>query len=517
MKKPFSFYGRAAATAAFCILFAVLAFSPAPAQEKGGPVIEESGYKQEGSGTLDTIRKYVFLNLGSFTTPTGRNKRYFVIGNGGFDFSTDNFQAYFEGRIWKEKVQFEQACKSATTLTDGCDNPGGSDVPFNGKRTLEIETDTAEVSEAYLSYSPFPQFNVKVGRRKVIWGQFDIFSPVFFFTLPIRTQNISTNFSKVNFALPQDNVQISILPHERVELQGYFFLNTIIDPLLTGSIRVRDNSVRVSRKDLQDHNQYAARAIFYPDWATIALTYYNGRNGFSINSLETLGMDAGEESQQNFGLSELQAYSIEATVPRGRWNFRGELSYRKSEGDLESFNPDIMDGSTQQTDYFNWAMNQNGGRLYADTTTLLGGLGVEYVADRWKAEIAGYFLNEEFTGSGKRGADLSEAYANDDPAMGLLAAPFVNAAYYITGDKQTFVGLTGGFLGSYAYGGSLYGVVTFDKFDYLGVGTLQLVAGLDFLQYFADSQLSDLNNEGGQYDFEDEFVIAPRFGVTWRF
>lgn len=531
MKKPFSFYRCTVLTATLCVLFAALAFSPALAREGGGPVIEEDGYTQEGGGILDGIRKHVFLDFGAFTTLTGQNKRYSVIGNGGIDFSTENFQVYAEGRIWKEKIQFEQACEVPANASGCGDGDAGGVISRLGeKREIGIETDEAEISEAYIAYSPIPQFNVKVGRRKVVWGQFDVFSPVFF-TLPIRTQNISTNFSKVNFSLPQDNMQISFLPHNRVELQGYFFLNTIIDPLLVDFVR-KNSGVR--RRDLQDHNQYAMRAIFYSDWATIALIYYNGRNSFFINSLETVSASNVDTmgSRQNFGLSELQAYSIEASMPRGRWNFKGEFSYRKSEADLESIGEMLIgssiaeglaDGRIPKGDmadlqrYFQWAVRENGGRLYADTATLFGGLGIEYEADGWKLEVAGYFFNEKFTGSGKRGAELSEAAFNDDPAAGLNAAPFINAAYYITGDKQTFIGLTGGFLGSFAAGASLYGVASFDRFDYLGAGTLQIVAGADFLQYFSDSQLSDLNDEDGQYTFEDQFVIAPRLGVVWRF
>ncbi len=138
-------------------------------------------------------------------------------------------------------------------------------------------------------------------------------------------------------------------------------------------------------------------------------------------------------------------------------------------------------------------------------------------------ELPGYFFDENYKGSAKTGARLSKAYDKGSADIideGLLAAPFLNAAYFVTDDKKNFVGLTAGFLGSIAAGVSLYGVATIDRFDYLGAGTLQLVAGLDFLTYFADSELSELNEiteDGTRYDLDDGLDISPRFGIIWRF
>ncbi len=198
----------------FCsFLFLTAGFSTAQEKDGSSLIIEKDGYEQEKRGVLESVREYVFLNFGALTTPLRQNKRYLILGSGGIDFSTDKFQAYAEGTVWKEQVQFRQERVGAC---------GGGSPSCPQTRDIKVKNDEAEVSEAYVSFSPIPQFNVKVGRRKVIWGQFDVFSPVFF-TLPVTTQNVSTNFSKVNYALAQDNVQVSLIPHERIELQGYFF------------------------------------------------------------------------------------------------------------------------------------------------------------------------------------------------------------------------------------------------------------------------------------------------------
>ncbi len=480
----------------FAFAVAATGSFPAHAQSGGKRIPVEEAYETEGGGLLDSVREYVFLSAGAFVTPTGQNKRHLLLASGGFDYSRDNLQIYLEGRVWKQEVSFEQ-----------------KKIRGSGKRDREVDTDEVELSEGYVSFSPFPQLNVKAGRRNVVWGQFDIFSPVYF-TLPFRTQNIGTNFSKVNFGLPQNNVQVSFYPHERVEIQGYFFWKTIVDPLLADFVR-QEHSIK--RKDLQDHNQYAGRIIVYPNWGTVAVTYFNGRNSLFINLRERVAEDAQsmKSIDENPGLSELQAYSIEASIPRGKWNFKTEFVYRESEGDLEGADTNLTFDS-RQDDYLTWALDMNGGKLYGDTRTMFGGVGVEYMTEKWKAEVAGYLFYEEFTGEAETGADLVNAY-RDDPEIGLQGVPFFNGAYFITEDKKNLIGLTAGFLGSFAAGASLYAVGTFDRFDYLGAGTLQVVAGLDFLQYFSDSQLSELIDEDGEYEIDDDFTIAPRIGVIWKF
>ncbi len=523
MSETFSLVGKAikliSAFAIVCIFsfFPAGSFSTARAATDDGLIIEE--YKETGVGALEQIREYVFLNFGAFATPTGPSRRNLLLGSGGFDFSKDSLQVYLEGRAYREEVRFRQTRESCASCQP--------EEQFNRERTLKIETDELELTEAYVGFSPVPQFNIKVGKRKVVWGQFDVVSPVFF-TLPLRTQNLGTTFSKVNFGLAQNNAQVSLIPHERIELQGYFFLKTIINPLIAEYFedfsQREEDVVNVRRKDLQDHNQYAARVLFYPNWGTIAFTYYNGRNSLFPNRLETVGSGA-DSFRGSPDLSKLEAYSIEASVPRGRWNFKGELSYRESQADLERVDDSnnllpITDpgGDTPEMNYRRWAVERNGGRLYGDIQTLFGGIGVEYTAERWKVEVAGYFINENFTGEAETGADLVNAY-QDDPNTGLLAAPFINAAYFITQDKQNFVALTAGFLGSFAAGASVYAVTNIDRFDHLGAGTLQLIAGLDFLQYFSDSELSQLreDDEGGNWEFDDGFVVAPRVGLIWKF
>jgi len=507
------------------LIFCLFSFSPAQAADEV-PIIEE-GYAQEtGTGFSEKFMEYVFLDFAGFITPSGQNKRNLLVGSGGFDFSTDNFQAFFAGRAWREEIQFKQEI-SSKGRRDRMDNPDDfGSLPDT--RTVKFKTDGIEVDEAFVSYSPIPQFNVKAGRRKVVWGQFSTFSPVFF-TLPFRTQNRGTTFSKANFAIPQDNVQVSIIPHERVELQGYFFLRTRLAPLIVDITR-RDNP-GVSRKSLQDHNQYAARALFYPSWGTIALTYYNGRNTFFAEQQETLvcreNMMCGDtltpentERKQNPDLVKLEAYAIEASVPAGKWNFKGEFVYRESVGGLGSLEPERdvegADPDSSARRFFDWVLSNNR-RFYGKQTGLFGGAGIEYSADKWFAEVSGFLYKDNFSGNAKEGARLAKEFTGNDPLVGLVGAPFINALYFITKDKKNFVGITAGFIGTFAVGGSLYAVTTIDRFDETGLGTFQLTAGLDIVQYRSDELISEFIDPDEHYDVDNNLTVAPRVGLIWKF
>lgn len=534
-----TFHKRTAKLSLAVLIFCLFSFLPAQAADEV-PIIEE-GYAQETeTGFLDKFREYVFLDFAGFITPSGQNRRNLLVGSGGFDFSTDNFQAFFAGRAWREEIRFKQEITSkgrrdredAGRIHESMRTDEQMRIAnLSDTNTVKFKTDGIEVDEAFVSYSPIPQLNVKAGRRKVVWGQFSTFSPVFF-TLPFRTQNRGTTFSKANFAIPQDNVQVSIIPHERIELQGYFFLRTRLAPLIVDITR-RDNP-GVSRKSLQDHNQYAARALFYPSWGTIALTYYNGRNTFFAEEQETLSPECSVamshtdcERVKNPDLVKLEAYGIEASIPAGKWNVKGEFVYRESVGGLGSLDPAREvdrdgDGRVRVENnnagrFFNWVLNSNNRRFYGKQTGLFGGVGIEYATDKWFAEISGFLFKDDFSGSAKEGARLAEAFTGNDPLVGLVVAPFINSLYFITKDKKNFVGGTAGFIGTFAVGGSLYAVTTIDRFDETGLGTFQLTAGLDFVQYRSDELISEFIDPDEHYDVDNNFTVAPRVGLIWKF
>ena len=110
----------------------------------------------------------------------------------------------------------------------------------NIRRTCEFDikvTDSSgELREAFFEYEILPDVIIAVGRQRPAWGQFDVFS-VTNSLLPIEFQSREFGFSNSNLRYPQDAVIISYFPTERIELSGYLFLQTSLDPILEKGLR----------------------------------------------------------------------------------------------------------------------------------------------------------------------------------------------------------------------------------------------------------------------------------------
>jgi len=519
---------------------------------------------------FEAFRKYVFATVGgsyvigsgsdaSSNEPEaqdGDNSRAVFTGTVGVDFQSDFFQFYAQGTIWDQEIEITQKLEDYRPNIVQC-----RDIPLNdprrgnigdpntgcllSTRTIKIEEDDAEFSEGYLSFTPLSWVRLRVGRRKVVWGQFDVFSPVDLL-LPFRTQSTDPYFTKVNFRRPQDHAQLSITPHERIELQGYWFYNTRVDPLILQYTRqeYRDDPFNANAEDrIEDHDQFAARLLFYPNWGTLAFTWYRGRHSLRVNDFTriTPPNNGGEFTREAFlqavmlqaepfsnaefpvrsavNLAELDAYAVEFSARRGRWLFRTEVVYRDSVGDLDELRSvrGRMNRDPARERYLDWVVNENDGKFYGDLRTIMAGVGFKYESDKWLVDIAALALSEDFVGDAKRGAELNDAALGDDPAAGVLAAPFINIARYFGRSKTVTLGFTAGFVGAYGAGASLYTVFDFDQLDRFGVGAFQLVLGVDAFQYNTDSTLSDLNDMGDLYELDEDLIVGPRVGLVWKF
>ncbi|MDD9854031.1 MAG: hypothetical protein OXU78_08805 [Deltaproteobacteria bacterium] len=514
--------------------------------------IEEEPRAPRGSA-FEAFRKYVFATVGgsyvigsgssreSYDPPEteeGDNSRVVFTGSVGVDFQTDFFQFYAQGTIWDQEIEITQEIENRFSGGNFCSSSNrysDTNQCDPSIRTLKIEEDDTELSEGYFSVTPLSWLRLRVGRRKVVWGQFDVFSPVDLL-LPFRTQSTDPYFTKVNFRRPQDHAQLSITPHERIELQGYWFYNTRIDPLLT-RLTAQESGISVSLAEdrLEDHDQFAARLLFYPNWGTLGLTWYRGRHSLRVNDftrymstdpVADLAMtnDRNRELAGSFfdspDLAELDAYALEFSARRGRWLFRTEVVYRDSTGDLDELRSPCGFGcgdNEPRRRYLRWVLEENDGKFYGDLRTIMAGIGFKYESEKWLVDIALLALSEEFVGDAKRGADLNDEALGDDPAAGTLAAPFINIARYFGRDKTVTLGFTAGFVGAYGAGASLYTVFDFDQLDRFGIGAFQLVLGVDGFQYNTDTALSDLNDMGDLYDLKDDFIVGPRVGLVWKF
>ncbi|MBC6444373.1 MAG: hypothetical protein GDA50_02935 [Alphaproteobacteria bacterium GM202ARS2] len=372
-----------------------------------------------------------------------------------------------------------------------------------------------DVRDAFLQYELIDDIVVYVGRRRQVWGQFDLFSPVGVL-LPVRFQNNAVDFKKTNYVVPQDNASLSWFLGERLELQGHFFLSTQIDPLLEEVIE-QDGS----RQDVEDHRQYAGRLVYRPDWGTLGLTFYRGRSAlFQYNENASLA-DEGSLDGEQADLPPITAYAFELAIPSGRWVWKAEVVYRESKGDLPSYEGIASSPDTDVVAYINAIRNNNGGSFVVDTTELFAGIGVDARLNDWLVNFGVYLVSideDADVGGGRDLRDLADRALGDggsldDDGDETVVFPTLNVVRYFGDDDRYTLGLSGGFLVA-ALGVAVYGTARIGD-------NLSLYAGVDLVQSITDVFVEQTEERpfgsAADYELQDEVSFGARFGLRYAF
>ena len=391
------------------------------------------------------------------------------------------------------------------------------------ERELKVTKNEADLRDAFLQYELIDDFVVYVGRRRQVWGQFDLFSPVGIL-LPVRFQSNAVDYKKTNYVVPQDNASISWFLGERLELQGHYFLSTQIDPLLEEVIDME------STRDVEDHSQYAGRLIYRPDWGTVGLTFYKGRTGlfqYSNASFANVGTTMAEVDDEQADLPPLTAYAFEMAIPSGRWVWKTEIVYRESKGDLPSpSGTRITRGSNEGAcrtmtgldafgDYLCSVYYRNNGSFVIDTQELFAGFGVDARLDDWLVNFGIYLLSvsEDSTVMGTDLRERAKAAGFSDDGEETAVFPTANIVYSWGDEDRYKVGVSGGFLVA-AIGAALYSSARFGD-------NLSVYAGANFVQTVTDTFIEESNETpiGNLVDYElqDDFSFGARFGIRYAF
>ena len=70
----------------------------------------------------------------------------------------------------------------------------------------------AELRESYLDFQLGEHLFFSLGNKLIVFGQFDLFSPIDLFALPTRFGSNEIGFSKVNNRLTQQTLETQYLP-----------------------------------------------------------------------------------------------------------------------------------------------------------------------------------------------------------------------------------------------------------------------------------------------------------------
>lgn len=416
------------------------------------------------------------------------------------------------------------------------DSPGDSSQQERPPEKLFTYSDQGwNFLEIYGKLDLLQNLSLSYGKRRILWGQLDIFSPIDF-VLPFDSKSVAVEPSRVAIRLPTKVAQATYFPTSRLELSAYYFPEFHTDPALEEYIfhseervwplRVprdrpppegqrEERKVQIARPTGSDGAQHAARVMYYGDWATVGLTYYTGPGNEKVKRPRIEGDKLVPYPQ----LARFHVYGLEFSKTWTDWSVKFDGAYTHGgEKELRDgafyFYEDQHDSSEVQAfeELVKEIREKNEGRAYIPKPLLMMGGGVDYITSRWSLNFYFYMRQEILLSRYKKLLDLShqvEMREGDEDDFEAQFFPLLNVARKF--QKNDFViGLAGGFLGT-GVGVGLYTKATF--WNRLSVG--------GSAQYIKDQVISELINdaessEDRDYDIE-KMLLGGRIFASLKF
>ena len=408
-------------------------------------------------------------------------------------------------------------------------------------RTIDVDASGAELREAYVQYNPTESTGLSLGYQRPVWGQFDVVSPVNLL-LPIEFQSNDLAWEKSSYRMPQPTVSATLFATERLEFTGYWFAGTNLDPLhkeilnegganevyVAGELDKTETRAR-PRKSFSDYHAGAARLVWYGDGLTLGMTYYSGRNTlFAADSLplvepavrQTSGGDDYDAYSviDRTALPKSTAFGVELSIPSGRWTWKAEAFRMSTETDIGGLRPDtVLSAQGTNTDQarsnlYQWILNENGGKGYADIDVLMMGAGFDAVFDRWRFGAAAFTFNTSLGANAEEANRLMRAaYPGEDDAIDSDTVWLPN--FYLIRDfddeRTRSTGLIAGFAGPFL------GVSAFYTGSWLE--GWRWTASAEYAALVSDEMLSDVNSEDDTYEIENFATLGARIGFLYEF
>lgn len=387
-----------------------------------------------------------------------------------------------------------------------------------------------EFNEAYVDFNLTPSLDLSIGKKKIIWGQFDPYSPVNL-VFPVNLAPSEVMFNKATTSVGQNNISLTWFPKDDVSITGYFFPNltyhdiiknkkidnsgTVYTSPITnadGSFDVENKSIIIDVPASKDSPQYAARVMFYPDWGTLGVSYYNGWDTNNIAQFNTLhSFDADGNTLRYFdkraGLNKQEMYGIEMAIPVNKWEFIFEASTLMTSQRLHYTTHFDSQATAGQQDYTNWIINQNNNKLFVPYRQTILGAGVNWNSDKWKIHTALYHLNKYYEDNDQVGIDLQESALNEKDDL-FPVYPLIYVGRYLDDDKKSIVGIAGGIIGP-GSGAILHYNNEFNESIKWGIS-------VQTIEYFIDEFL-DSEYDVKNYKLESGRSNSIRCDLTYHF
>lgn len=390
------------------------------------------------------------------------------------------------------------------------------------EKTLKYDDDGFELRDAYASIYLRDNLTLNAGRQVIVWGQFDLFSPIDY-ALPYKTSTTGIGFSKVDSRLPQDLLKLSYYPTSKFEIQLYYIPKIATDPLID---KFTENNYSYLDGDLDSdgHNdiitadvekpqgseerQSAIRLMYYPSWGTVGLTYYKGWDTFPVERKEIKEINGYLHFPLKPKITEKKLLGFEIAKPYGKSVYKLEYARSNVIKSLNSPSSSTVNINTEEQSkkhYLNWIQSDNNNKLYADTYWNLFAIGFDRDTENWLMNIAIFHLRETpQDDKAKEAIRRSDDSGYDNNDFGGATAPAFNIARKYGTNKTGLIGLAAGILGSKA-GASLYITNKYKE-------SLTWSISANYLMFNSDSNLSD-----AEYEIEDKAIAGLGASLVYNF
>lgn len=495
---------------------------------------------------------------------SGGGTRTYGVASLRFDHNFGRLRTVVEGL--GETIDIELKQKLNTSY---CGNGNNDCTGLAEERTISYRETQGRLEEGYFAYDLSSFMTVSAGKKKVIWGQFEPFSPLNF-SFPMNMLSTGVKFSKLKSTLGQNFVGLDLYPTSFMSLEGYFFPDVTIDdvarqriedgqtnnnqPILNGS----ENNVTGigSAKsygvipDGKKGRQYGAKAMFYPSWGTFGFSYFKGYDTlwtldfkniaplkkadgtdftFASGGSNFLGLSDGDKyyfDQTTPGLGKQKMIGFEIAIPYKKVTFKAELASYDKFMEIDDYDSSVfshvLNGQSSgpsgyngnyadAQEFVNWVQNNNGGNLYIPFRQNIGAIGFDADLEKWMINLAIFFIQEDISGEHQRIIDLQEtAFPNNiDDGDDQFVFPMLNITRYHNSRKSVMTGLAGGVIGN-GVGIALYHSREFKESLTIGVA-------LQTIEYFSNDQIEDANGGGIVYERENDSVSGIAVSIGYKF
>jgi len=424
--------------------------------------------------------KHFSGSIGSSFVSSDVGNRHSSFIQGRIDYSTNYADFVLDGQYIDSSIEMTQ-----TNITTG------------DEREIEYSFSGPELLESYVDLKPLDNLTLSVGLKKIVWGQFEPFSPIDF-ALPLYFSRNYVDYTKTKARVPKQNVSLTFFPHPKFEISGYFFPEYEVDPIIE-EINEDDN---IAMPDGSDLYQTAARVMFYPEFATFGFTYYNGFTNIDNSQGNTYNSVSSSVDENPF-LVENEMFGFEFAKQFESFSFKFEYTVSDYVQDLTT--------TTSNTNYLNWVQNNNNNKFYVDGDLHFGAAGVEFSSGLWNYDLMVYYYEIKYDDNDQTGVNYDEDITGDDdegPTGIGNFLPSVSFSRYLSDEKNTQIGLATGVLGV-GQGAALYASGNINE-------SIDWLVATEYLEYFSNMVIDDANDDDG-YESDDDFTLGFRASIQYKF